>query len=226
MQLATLPTSVYTRLSGSSRLPYLSVGSSGRNTAEQALVVDLAAPEERDRWYVLVRMVLNAGLGAGALLAGVLVAGGGTAGYSWIFGLNGLSFALAAALLVLVRVQRAARTTNAQSETYRTVLRNRPFLRLVGANTLLRISVNVLTVGLPPYLIVAVHAPIWIVGVLFAINTGMVVVLQLPVTRVVAPCRRTRSMAAGGLCWGCFLCSSRSTCSCHRRSSPSICVGA
>src|SRR6185437_4907511 len=58
-----------------------------------------------------------------------------------------------------------------------------------------------LTVGLPPYLIVAVHAPIWIVGMLFAINTGMVVVLQLPVMRAVASWRRTRSMAAGGLGW-------------------------
>ena len=87
---------------------FLAVSSSSGGTAGQALVVDLAAPEDRDRWYALVRMAFNAGAGVGALLAGVLVAVGGTSGYRWVVGLNGLSFALAAGLLFLVRVHRAS----------------------------------------------------------------------------------------------------------------------
>lgn len=181
---------------------FLAVGSSSGGTAGTALVVDLAAPADRDRWYALVRMAFNAGAGAGALLAGVLVAVGGTSGYRWIVGLNGLSFALAAGLLFLVRVHRSSVTTKAPSGTYRTVLRDRPFLGLVGANALIWISVVALEVALPPYLIIIVHAPAWIVGLLFGLNTGMVVVLQIPVVRVVTSWRRTRIMAAGGLGYG------------------------
>lgn len=181
---------------------FLAVGRSGGGTANQALVVDLAPSEERDRWYGLVRMAFNAGAGAGALLAGVIVAAGGVAGYRWIVGLNGLTFAVAAALLFLIRVHRAPGAMQAQRGTYRTVLRDHPFLGLVGVNAILWISVVVLEVALPPYLIVAVHAPAWIVGLLFALNTGMIVALQIPVVRVVASWRRTRSMAAGGLGWG------------------------
>ena len=180
----------------------LAAGNNSAGAAGTALVVDLAAPEDRDRWYALNRMAFNAGAGAGALLAGILVAVGGTAGYRWVAGLNGLSFALAAGLLLLVRVHRATVATKAGRGTYRTVLRDRPFLGLVGANTILWISVVAQEVALPPYLILVVHAPAWIVGLLFGLNTGMVVVLQMPVMRVVNSWQRTRNIAASGLGYG------------------------
>src|SRR6266436_6609159 len=62
----------------------LAAGNNSAGAAGTALVVDLAAPEDRDRWYALNRMAFNAGAGAGALLAGILVAVGGTAGYRWV----------------------------------------------------------------------------------------------------------------------------------------------
>jgi MFS family permease len=62
-------------------------------------------------------------------------------------------------------------------------------------------SVTVLTVALPPYLIVTMHTPTWLVGVLFGLNTAMIVVLQMLVARGVASWRRTRSLVAGGLGW-------------------------
>ena len=111
---------------------FLAVGNASGGTAGQALVVELAAPEARDRWYALVRMAFNAGAGAGALLAGVLVASASTSGYRSVVGLNALSFALAAGLLFLVRAQRGPGAEKTLSGTYRTVLRDRPFLGLVG----------------------------------------------------------------------------------------------
>lgn len=181
---------------------FLALGRTGAGTADQALVVDLAAPEVRDRWYAFVRMAFNAGAGAGALLASALVATGGTSGYRWVVALNGVSFALAAGLVFLIRVSHMSEAAKAQSGSYRVVLRDRPFLGLVGANAILWISVAVLEVGLPPYLIVAAHAPARIVGMLFALNTGMIVALQMPIVRALASWRRTRAMAVGGLGWG------------------------
>jgi MFS family permease len=181
---------------------FLAIGSNGGGAANPALVMDLAAAEDRDRWYALMRMISNAGSGAGALLAGVLVAGGGTAGYQWMVGLNALSFVLAAGLLLLVRVQRTPVAKQAQSGTYRTVLRDYPFLGLVGASALVLVGNGALVVALPPYLILPVHAPAWMVGLLFALNAGMIVVLQMPLVHVLASWRRTRILGASGLGYG------------------------
>jgi MFS family permease len=69
----------------------------------------------------------------------------------------------------------------------------------MGSGALVSVSVFVFEIALPPYLIIIAHAPAWIVGLLFALNTGMIVVFQLPVARMIATRRRTRILAAGGL---------------------------
>jgi MFS family permease len=52
----------------------VAIGVSGVATTSQALVVDVAPADQRDRWYALMRMAANTGTGSGALLAGALVA--------------------------------------------------------------------------------------------------------------------------------------------------------
>jgi MFS family permease len=64
---------------------------------------------------------------------------------------------------------------------------------------LISIGAVVLEIALPPYLIINLHAPVWLVGLLFALNTGMIVLLQVPATRAVTSWRRTRILAAGAV---------------------------
>jgi MFS family permease len=150
-----------------------------------------------------MRMASNAGTGAGALLAGALVAGGGTTAYRWIILLSGMSYVLAGAPLFFVRAPRAPgarhRADHARRGAYRVVLRDHLFLGLMGSGALIWVSVFVFEIALPPYLIIVAQAPAWIVGLLFALNTGMIVVLQVPVARMMASWRRTRVLAAGAL---------------------------
>jgi ethanolamine transporter EutH len=61
------------------------------------------------------------------------------------------------------------------------------------------VSVFVFEIAPPPYLITIAHAPAWIVGLLFALTTGMIVVFQLPVARMIATWRPTRILATGAL---------------------------
>jgi MFS family permease len=70
-------------------------------SAHFTLVAQLAAPYERDRWYGLAAAKRNTGLGVGGLLAGVLVVANAVLGYHLILIANGLSFFLAAGLLLL-----------------------------------------------------------------------------------------------------------------------------
>src|SRR5215831_18632647 len=76
-----------------------------------ALVADLAAPDERDRWISLRRVMGNAGLGVGGVFGGVAVATGGRAGYQVIVVLNAVSFVAAALMLTWVPMQ-TTRSTN------------------------------------------------------------------------------------------------------------------
>jgi MFS family permease len=194
----------------------VAIGNSNSTSAVNALVAEMAAPEDRDRWYGLSRTLVNAGLGAGGLLGGVAAATAGTAGYRWIVVLNALSFVVAAGMLVRLRTPSAstsippalpAATWDAEdgrakagtAAGYGTVLRDRPFLSLVGVSVLLWIANYSVDVALAPYVVSVLHASAWMAGVLFALNTSLVVLVQVPIVGLLASRRRTRAMMAGGL---------------------------
>lgn len=206
----------------------VAIGSS--TPAGSVLVAEIAAPEDRDRWFGLSRVLVNAGLGAGGLLGGVAVATGGIAGYQWIVVLNALSFVVAAGMVARLRMPAAKASMRVSSQAttrdatdggsgveaasdgarawgYWAVLRDRPFLGLVGASVLLWMSIFSVDLGLAPYVVSVLRAPAWIPGVLFGINTSLIVLAQVPVMGLLASRRRTRAMMAAGLGYAAvFLC--------------------
>lgn len=185
--------------------------------AGNALVAEIAAPEERDRWIGLTRVLANAGLGAGGLLGGIAVATAGTTGYRWLVVLNALSVAVAAVMLTRLKTPdessriRAvppgaptgdagkSRATAGAAAGYVSILRDWPFVVLVGVSTLLWISNYSVDLAVAPYVVSVLRAPTWIPGVLFALNTVLVVGAQVPIMGLLASRRRTRAMMAGGL---------------------------
>jgi MFS family permease len=137
----------------------------GNNSpAGDALVAEIAAPEDRDRWFGLIRVLVNAGHGAGGLLGGLAAATLGIAGYQGIVVLNALSFVVAAGMLTQLRMPRSRKSSRTvarlatqdaggratggergavagKAAGYGAVLRDRPFLGLVRASTLLWMSI-------------------------------------------------------------------------------------
>jgi len=171
--------------------------------AATALIADIAAPGARDHWYGLVGATQNVGLGAGGLLAGLVVGVPGTGGYRVLILANALSFVLAAAL---VRWHTGElRPTHADTvptrQGYRAVLADRPFLGLMACNVVFALCAQVLEIALPVYATEALGTPLWIVGAAFALNTGLVVALQTVVVRLLEPYRRTRTLLVAGLMW-------------------------
>jgi len=67
--------------------------------AHPALVAELASSGGRDRWFGLTTALRCAGLGAGGLLAGLVVSDLGTLGYQSLAIANAFSYALAALLI-------------------------------------------------------------------------------------------------------------------------------
>lgn len=170
--------------------------------AEQVSVPVLAsgiAPEgEVGRWLALTRVTLNAGMGFGGLLAGlVFVAADGRSGFVAMGLLNALSFALTALLYLPLPSVRPSRATAP-------VTAGRPWrrgmFRWIALTNFLLITVIVATeAGLPVYLIEELHTPTWTVGLLFAVNTVLMVFLQLPLTGRVEGRSPLRVVAVGSL---------------------------
>ncbi|MEU1148791.1 MFS transporter [Streptomyces sp. NPDC005863] len=182
----------------------------------QALVA-VAVPERRERTRLLavVNVVRNCGLGVGAMAAGVALVGDTQAAYRVTLIAIGLAF-LGGAVLVL-RVDELAAPesgldadtdtdtdadTDADSEPRETaeravtarVLPDARYLTLTALNFLLFSFDTMLLVAMPVWILEHTDAPRATVSVLFTLNTVLVVVLQIPVSKLATGRRRTTRM--------------------------------
>ncbi|MEV0368846.1 MFS transporter [Streptomyces sp. NPDC050636] len=166
----------------------------------QALVA-VAVPErqERTRLLAVVNVVRNCGLGVGAMAAGVALASDTQAAYRVTLIAIGLAF-LGGAVLVLRVPELAAPTAGgapeaAEEQPVRSrVLPDARYLTLTGLNFLLFFFDTMLLVAMPVWILEHTDAPRATVSVLFALNTVLVVVLQIPVSKLATSQRRTTRM--------------------------------
>ncbi|MEZ0493647.1 MFS transporter [Kineococcus sp. TBRC 1896] len=176
------------------------------------LVADLPVPREagrtRDRRYAVIGMVQAGGLGAGALLAGLLLASSSTTVYLGLAAANTAIYVFSALLLLSVpRVRRSDTTAGRDQPTrravdgYRRLLTDRPYLALIAANTAFAVASVFLATALPVYVVDGLHAPGWIVGPVLAANTVVLATGQLAAARLVRGLRRTTALAVAGGLW-------------------------
>lgn len=173
----------------------------------QALVAGtLTDPRERGRVLAVINVVRNCGLGVGAMAAGAALVSDTLRGYQITLGLIGLAF-LGGAALVL-RIREGERPATVPEKETRSVLPYPRYLVLTGLNFLLTFFDALLLVAMPVWVLEHTDAPRIMVSVLFALNTALVVVLQIPVSGFADGLRRTsRLMAvAGAVLAGASLC--------------------
>lgn len=178
------------------------IGQSMFWSAYFTLVADVARAGERDRWYGLVSAVRISGVGLGGLLAGIIVAVIANNVYHLVVIVNALSFFLAAALVFFGVHSSQRRNRSVQTAGYQAVLRDRPFLLLIVANTCFALCSNFIYLAIPIYFTVALKMPIWFIGIALAFNTILNATMQTLVVRWLEPFRRTRALVAAGGFWG------------------------
>ncbi|MFI9271035.1 MFS transporter [Kitasatospora sp. NPDC052896] len=188
----------------------LGVGSQSFPTAHAATVAELTVGRARDTALAAGRALRNAGLGAGALLATLALAGGAGA-LRALAALTALACAMAAGLVHSLRV--TARPTAGPVDRHAPVespAADRALLRrirlLSAANLPFAFCFDVLEVALPALLVTRLHAsPAWSSGI-FVGNTVMVIAVQLAVVRRLAGrARRAAFGWAGVLLAGSYL---------------------
>ncbi|MPZ83788.1 MAG: MFS transporter [Actinophytocola sp.] len=172
-----------------------------------ALVADLAERGEAkgpERWFALVGMAQTAGLGAGGLISGLLLAVATEQTFRLLLLANGVTFVLAGVLLLFLRVERKPPAGPTRGG-YRVLLADRPYLGLIATNAIFALCSVFLGLALPVYVVDGLDAPGWVVGPLLAGNTILLALGQTTAVRIVKPLARTRvMMLAGGLwaVWG------------------------
>ncbi|MEV6054407.1 MFS transporter [Streptomyces sp. NPDC052107] len=174
--------------------------------AQQSLIGEVASGAGQDRLQASTRALQNAGNGAGALLATLVISLAGSAGYTYAAWGNALSFALAALLLRPLRqVQRrtaggAVPVARRAGAGYRLVLADRPFLVVTGANFLNALGYSALSVLFPLFMVEWLHGPSALTGAAFTLNTVLCAVAGIGVGARVrgTGARRTRAAALGG----------------------------
>ncbi|MFD7028333.1 MFS transporter [Streptomyces sp. NPDC059917] len=178
-------------------LPVVAITYLGDRAAKtlEMLFATRVAGERRAEYQALSRSAANAGVAVGAGIAALGLAVGSRGAFAALILANALSFVLAAALVWRTREPRArahvvARSTDAEPVAPASPWRDRGYLRFVLLDIPMSLDDSILNVGLPLWLVEHTSAPHAVVPAFLAINTVLVVILQLHVSARVRGPRR------------------------------------
>ena len=182
------------------------VGQSTCWTALVSLVGVVAPAPERARWFALQSAFRNAGYGLGGLSGAILVGLGRVWAYPLLAGVNAASFLAVAAMIGSWRATLSAPAGTGDGDAkeparYADVVRDRRLLLINCTNILLVICMNVLSVLTVVYLTDVLHQSAWVGGVMFTLNTVVVVAAQTAVTKRTSGHRRSRTVQAAAAVW-------------------------
>lgn len=159
--------------------------------------------------FALLRVVMALGMGGGGLIGGLMVSNGTIDQYRLLFLTAGIGVAAAGVMVwVLVRapVRRPAATVHTADTVERAgswgaVLADRRFLFSQVVVLALLFGFTQFQVAMPPYLRAEAGISEAVIGTLFAVNTVIVLIGQIPVARRIVPWRRGATLALAAVLW-------------------------
>ncbi|MET9632579.1 MFS transporter [Lentzea sp. NPDC006480] len=151
-------------------------------SARTMVVAGLADEEERIRMLAGLAAIRGTAVGLGSLGATAAIVADTRAAYLAIVLVNAVSYVVAGLLVRTLPTLERAQQPEAHHQTKaerRQLLRDRRFLVLAGLNAVFLAGDSVLLVGAPLWITTRTSAPPALVGVLFTLNTVLVVLLQV-----------------------------------------------
>ncbi len=170
-------------------------------TANRTLTIRLIKREQRTAAFALNRVTGNFGIGAGATVAGFIVAfAQRLSSFQTLYFFDAATYAVFA-LIVLAAIpsQRSERVaaTDANGTGFRAVVRDRPFLTMIAANVVLLVVGHTFFSNiLPPFAKAHTSLSPAAIGTLLLVNTSFVVIVQIRAVRAVAQVRRIHAFGA------------------------------
>lgn len=180
--------------------------------AANAMVADLLPEERLQRGYGLMRVAANLGVVIGPMLGGLLV--DTPNGFMWLFLGDAITSGFFAVIIALLLPETKPTITDHESagtnwrsalnifEGYGRVVRDTPFLLFSLTFLASTIVYSQMNTNLVLYLEKEFSVPASQYSYLIALNAGMVVLLQFPITTYIERFSNIAMLALGALCYG------------------------
>lgn len=171
-----------------------------------ALIASVVDGEVRQQYFGVNFALVNLGIGIGGIIGGFFVDVREPATFTTIFLIDAATSLIPMALLLgpLRHVRTQADTDSDPDEpgSYREILRRPAVLGLTSLTFLaVFIGYGQMEAGFPAFARQVSGVSTQVVGVAFAVNTAVIVLLQFTVLRLIAGRRRTRVMQVMALVW-------------------------
>jgi MFS family permease len=175
-------------------------------TLQSTVLATITPSELRHVAFARQRVAANVGLGLGGLGGGLIVTTSDPGTFTVLFVLNAATFAAYAIVLNRLRLPPATEPKTRAKGSYRRVLRDKTFMRLVVLNLIVVVAaVSLLNSVFPVYAKDGARVSETVIGALFLANCVTVVLAQLPIARAVEGRRRMRALGLMcllfGACW-------------------------
>jgi MFS family permease len=177
------------------------VGNGGFWPSQSSLIAGLTPQEQRHQAFAMQRVMMNLGIGLGGLAGGLIATTSDPDTFTVLFAADAATFILYSLFLVRVPAPPRAVRESAKPGGYADVLRNRVFMGVVGLNFVFIAAGMAQLETLPVYAKNEAGVAERGIGVLFFLNTLVIVLAQLPTARVLEGSRRMRTLAALGVVW-------------------------
>jgi MFS family permease len=170
-------------------------------TGQSALLARLVDSTRRPLAFAQQRVAANVGLGLGGAVGGLIVTTSQPETFTVLFLLNAVTFLAYAGFLLRVREPSDGVRVAQAAGSYRTALRDSAFVRLLSVNYAFVAGAIALLVGVfPVYAKTEAGVSEDQIGLLFLVNSLLIILLQVRIARGQGGRRRMTALAAmGGL---------------------------
>ncbi len=177
-------------------------GSAGFWPSQSTLIARLTPADRRHAAYAQQRVTMNLGIGLGGLTGGLIAQVHDPRSFTVLFLVDAATFLAYVAVLSLVHDPGIAQDERSdESASYAAVLRDRVFVGLWALNFLFVAAGYSLVNLVPAFARDHAHVSEREIGAIFFVNTALIVVAQLPISRAIEGHRRLRALALMPLLW-------------------------
>jgi MFS family permease len=178
------------------------VGNGGFWPSQSALLAGLTPPARRHAAYALQRVTRNLGIGLGGVAGGLIATTSDAGSFTVLYMIDALTFVAFAAVLGLVPdPELPSSAEGARRGRYLDVLRHRVFVGFVGLNVLFVAAGYAQLELLPVFAKNEAGVTEKAIGLIFFANTLVIVLAQMPVSKLLEGRRRMRALAAMTVLW-------------------------
>ena len=179
------------------------IGNGGFWPAQSTLIAGLTPADRRTSAFAMQRVVMNLGIGLGALTGGLVATTDRPETFEALYVVDAATFLAYLAVLFLLVPEPGTTRGHGRERAgrYRDVLGHRPFMGVIGLNALFIFAGFAGFEVLPAYAKNEAGVGESAIGIVFLVNTIVIVLAQLPIAKLSEGHRRMRTLALLGAVW-------------------------